>query len=53
MDEIKETKLKDETEYKKSFNRKKNFVFIGNYRHKPNFEAAKMLIYHIWPKIRK
>lgn len=35
-----------------SFEQKQDFVFIGNFRHAPNYHAAKTLREQIWPKIR-
>lgn len=34
------------------FDRRKHFVFVGNYQHQPNVQAVEVLIQHIWPKIR-
>jgi glycosyltransferase involved in cell wall biosynthesis len=34
------------------FTQKKNFVFIGNFRHAPNYHAAKILRENCWPQIR-
>ncbi len=36
-----------------SFDDKQDFVFIGNFRHSPNYHAAKILAENIWPHIRK
>ena len=35
------------------FHQKKDFVFIGNFIHEPNWDAVKQLKEKIWPKIRK
>ncbi len=37
----------------KNFNQKRDFVFIGNFLHEPNWDAVKQLKEHIWPKIKK
>ena len=37
----------------KSFEERKQFVFIGNFFHKPNVDAVLTLKKHIWSKIRK
>ena len=37
----------------RNFEKRKNFVWIGNFQHKPNFEAVKLLKEKIWPLIRK
>jgi glycosyltransferase involved in cell wall biosynthesis len=36
-----------------SFHQKKDFVFIGNFLHEPNWDAVKQLKEKIWPEIRK
>lgn len=33
--------------------RRKNFVWIGNFMHRPNYESCKLLVTDLWPKIRK
>lgn len=35
------------------FKERKDFVFIGNFLHEPNWDAVKQLKEHIWPHIRK
>ena len=35
-----------------SFTQRKDFVFIGNFRHAPNYHAAKILREQCWPQIR-
>ncbi|WP_394758354.1 glycosyltransferase family 4 protein [Flavobacterium sp.] len=35
------------------FHQKKDFVFIGNFLHEPNWDAVKQLKEKIWPQIRK
>ena len=35
-----------------TFEKRKNFVWIGNFQHKPNFESVKILK-KIWPQIKK
>ena len=35
------------------FHQKKDFVFIGNFIHEPNWDAVKQLKEKIWPKISK
>ncbi|WP_232364407.1 glycosyltransferase [Salinimonas lutimaris] len=35
------------------FNQRSGFVFIGNYRHAPNWDAALKLKQVIWPQIRR
>lgn len=35
------------------FEERKDFVFIGNFLHEPNFDAVKQLKETIWPQIRK
>jgi glycosyltransferase involved in cell wall biosynthesis len=32
-------------------NERRDFVFIGNYRHAPNWDAVQLLAQHIWPLI--
>jgi glycosyltransferase involved in cell wall biosynthesis len=34
------------------FAERRDFVFIGNYRHAPNWDAVQFLAQHIWPKLR-
>ncbi len=34
-----------------SFSDRRNFIFLGNYRHAPNHDAALWLCEEIWPKI--
>lgn len=34
--------------YEGLFKKKKNFAFIGNFKHTPNYEAVKILL-KIWP----
>lgn len=36
-----------------SFDEKKDFVFIGNFLHEPNWDAVKQLKEHIWTPIKK
>lgn len=36
-----------------ALNERKDFVFIGNYRHAPNWDAVQLLAQHIWPLIRQ
>jgi glycosyltransferase involved in cell wall biosynthesis len=36
-----------------SFEQKLNFVFIGNFRHAPNYHAVKILAEQCWPAIHK
>lgn len=38
---------------KKSFDRRKHFVWIGNHHHPPNFDSLKILTKYIWPKINE
>ena len=35
------------------FAERKDFVFIGNYRHAPNWDAVRVLAQHVWPAIRQ
>ena len=35
-----------------TFNKRVDFMTIGNFKHKPNLEAVKTLKKHIWPKIK-
>jgi hypothetical protein len=37
---------------KRPFNRRKNFIHIGSFRHPPNRDAVLMLKYYLWPRIR-
>jgi glycosyltransferase involved in cell wall biosynthesis len=37
----------------KSFEEKRDFIFIGNFLHEPNWDAVKYLKEDIWPLIRK
>lgn len=34
-----------------SFDQRNNFIFIGNFRHEPNWDAVLWLKYYLWPKI--
>lgn len=36
----------------KNFERRKNFVFLGNMAHEPNLDGVNYLIKNIWPKIK-
>ncbi|NMH58741.1 glycosyltransferase [Alteromonas ponticola] len=36
-----------------TFAHRKDFVWIGNFRHAPNWDATLQLKQHIWPKIRQ
>lgn len=36
-----------------NFSQRKNFVFVGNFRHEPNWDAVLYLKQAIWPLIRK
>lgn len=36
-----------------SFEKRRNFVFIGNFLHEPNWDAVRFLKTKIWPEIRK
>ncbi|WP_417559908.1 glycosyltransferase [Marinomonas sp.] len=36
-----------------SFEERRNFISIGNFRHAPNWDAVQQLKTEIWPKIRK
>ncbi|MEO8235514.1 MAG: glycosyltransferase [Flavobacterium sp.] len=36
-----------------NFEQKKDFIFIGNFLHEPNWDAVKQLKEKIWPEIRK
>jgi glycosyltransferase involved in cell wall biosynthesis len=42
-----------ETEKTISFSERKDFVFIGNFLHEPNYDAVKQLKEKIWHSIRK
>lgn len=35
-----------------SFDQRKDFLFIGNFRHEPNWDAVLWLKHQLWPKIR-
>lgn len=35
------------------FEMRKNFVFVGNMLHHPNIDAVRVLLEHIWPKVRE
>lgn len=35
------------------FAQRKDFIFIGNFLHEPNWHTVRILKTHIWPKIRK
>ncbi len=37
----------------RTFSQRQGFVWIGNFRHSPNWDATLQLKQHIWPKIRK
>lgn len=39
-------------EISRSFEQRSGFVFIGNYRHAPNWDAVLWLRQSIWPKVR-
>ena len=41
------------TSLESSFSDKQNFVFIGNFRHAPNYHAVKILAEQCWPAIYK
>ncbi|HOZ76191.1 MAG TPA: glycosyltransferase family 4 protein [Flavobacterium sp.] len=36
-----------------TFQDRKDFIFIGNFLHEPNWDAVQFLKSHIWPSIRK
>jgi len=40
------------SERRYGFDRRKHFVFLGNYQHEPNVRAVELLLDQIWPKIR-
>ena len=44
---------KKQTENLTSFNKRKDFITIGNFMHKPNFDALLFLKESIWPQIKK
>lgn len=44
---------KNQTEKWKTFEERQNFIFIGNYYHKPNIDAVITLKMRIWESIRK
>lgn len=44
---------KDKLSANKLGGRRKNFVWLGNFMHRPNHEAARILIEDIWPRIKK
>jgi len=44
---------KDDKQLWKSFEERKNFIFIGNFLHEPNWQAVLTLKKEIWPKINK
>ena len=37
----------------KTFVEREHFVWIGNFKHKPNWDAVLQLKQHIWPQLRK
>ena len=41
----------DAIQTQNKFNERKNIVFIGNFRHPPNYDAVNRLAKEIWPKI--
>lgn len=43
---------KDEASRGYHFERRKDFVWLGNFKHAPNLKAVELLISEIWPKIR-
>lgn len=45
--------LPDKDDIPTPFTERKDFVFIGNYRHAPNWDAVRVLAQHIWPEIRQ
>ena len=45
--------LPDADKHPIAFAQRKDFVFIGNYRHAPNWDAVRVLAEHIWPVIRQ
>ena len=57
--EVSEDKLhylplfRNQNEDSVAFNVRKDFMFIGNYYHEPNWDALLMLKKEVWPKIRK
>jgi len=48
---LEEIAIDDFTKYP-PFNKRIDFMTIGNFKHKPNLEAVKTLKKHIWPKIK-
>ena len=57
--EVSEDKLhylplfRNQNEDSVAFNARKDFMFIGNYYHEPNWDALLVLKKEIWPRIRK
>ena len=51
-DTISQNKIDADT-LNQSYNRRKHYVWIGNFQHPPNYQAAKILISEIFPKISK
>ncbi len=45
--------LSDIDKHPIGFAERKDFVFIGNYRHAPNWDAVRVLAQHVWPAIRQ
>jgi glycosyltransferase involved in cell wall biosynthesis len=43
----------EEIQQSPSFKERKDFVFIGTFKHKPNWNAVLQLKHHIWPLIRE
>ncbi|MDT0649864.1 glycosyltransferase [Autumnicola edwardsiae] len=43
----------EEIQQSPSFKERKDFVFIGTFKHKPNWNAVLQLKHHIWPIIRE
>lgn len=48
-----DSKSKQEVAKLKTFEERKDFVFIGNFLHEPNWNAVQYLKTNIWPIIRK
>lgn len=46
-------KMKDKLAGNRLGGRRKNFVWLGNYMHRPNHAATKILLEKLWPKIVK
>ena len=48
-----ETERETETLLSQSYERRKDFIALGGFKHLPNVDQVLMLKHHLWPQIRK